>query len=115
MVLLGSVGDSPSFEGSGASCAPGDTNIVGSVFRLFIFPFIFLSMVAWGGAHKYTFIKYATNNKRNHCFTSTEIKIRSNTFQQPKRRASKSSCNFYTMQHEKIELKIVGTKRNNKM
>lgn len=64
VVLLGSVGDSPSFEGRGASWAPGDTNIVGSVFLLFIFPFIFLSMVAWGGVHKHTLIKYATNTNK---------------------------------------------------
>lgn len=54
VVLLGSVGDSPSFEGRGANCAPGETSIVGSVLRLFILPFIFFSMVAWGGAHTHT-------------------------------------------------------------
>lgn len=62
VVLLGSVGDSPSLEGSGANWAPGDTNIVGSVFLLFIFPFIFFSMVAWGGVHKHIHT-YQVRNK----------------------------------------------------
>lgn len=50
-MLSGSTGDSPSFDGDGNSSngALPHMDIVGSVFLLFIFRFVFFSMVAYGG------------------------------------------------------------------
>lgn len=50
VVLLWLVGESTFWSGKWtASCVPGDTSIIGSVLRRFIFPFIFFNIVAWGG------------------------------------------------------------------
>ena len=43
----------------------GETTILGSVFRLFILPLLFFSMVAFAGGKKYTQLDIEVNRHRS--------------------------------------------------